>query len=152
MQEGDLTVQTKGPAYPFDSDGEGVMGGWGRTSRATSRATPSEIGFTLLYLPYLTGSSPVPTAQICRQWPYWRWSREPYLTLSAVRLPKSVTTCKVDDAVGPTGIAAMMIGCAVFGYIIGSVTSIVANQDAASAQLAERVANLNAYMKDRRLV
>jgi hypothetical protein len=55
------------------------------------------------------------------------------------------------DRAWADGIGAMMIGCAVFGYIIGSVTSIVSNQDVASAQLAERVSNLNAYMRERRL-
>ena len=48
-------------------------------------------------------------------------------------------------------IFAMMVGCAVFGYIIGSTTSLVASADAASAQLAERISNLNMYMKDRKL-
>ena len=43
------------------------------------------------------------------------------------------------------------MGATVFGYIIGSTTSLVANSDAASAQLQERLNTLNEYMKDRRL-
>ena len=48
-------------------------------------------------------------------------------------------------------ILAMVIGATVFGYIIGNATSLVANADAASAQLTSRMETLNQYMADRSL-
>ena len=48
-------------------------------------------------------------------------------------------------------IFAMMVGAQVFGYIIGSTTSVIANLDASNAQLQMRLNTLNEYMRDRRL-
>ncbi len=48
-------------------------------------------------------------------------------------------------------ILAMTVGVSIFGYIIGSVTTIVANGDAARAQMAAQIERLNMWMCDRQL-
>lgn len=48
-------------------------------------------------------------------------------------------------------IFAMMVGSAVFGYIIGNTTSIIASSAAESAKRDELFANLNSYLKERKL-
>ena len=43
------------------------------------------------------------------------------------------------------------MGASLFGYVIGNATSLVANADAASAQMTSRMETLNQYMRDREL-
>ena len=48
-------------------------------------------------------------------------------------------------------ILSMFIGATVFGYIVGSMASLVGKFDAGAAQYKDRMDELNAYLRERKI-
>ena len=48
-------------------------------------------------------------------------------------------------------ILTMLVGACSFGYIIGSMTSLIAHEDEAEAMIRDKITSLNAYMEHRKL-